>query len=87
MSPGLLVFWLAWWIKWIKEFERYVNIQDSLAASLGLILGDLLIFFIYRELALRYGSFIVGRTGMKRINQGIGCAVIVAALLIGGLSF
>ncbi|MBC7658987.1 MAG: hypothetical protein H7249_04700 [Chitinophagaceae bacterium] len=82
MSPGLYVFWMAWWLKWITDFTAFHHFGDSIAATFGLCAGDLLVFLIYRHLALRFGPRLIGTAGLKRINQGIGAALIGAAALI-----
>ncbi|MBC7532255.1 MAG: hypothetical protein H7318_11800 [Oligoflexus sp.] len=83
MSPGLFIFWFAWWLKWFVDFSHFDRLESSLAVTVGLCLGDILVFGIYRKLALRFGPNLIDRSSLKRINQGIGGIMIALAIFVG----
>lgn len=83
VSPGLLLFWMTWWMKWFDDFSSFKSIAVALATAIGICFGDLLIFASYRALALRFGGKILSRTTLNKLNRGIGCLLILAALVLG----
>jgi hypothetical protein len=70
-------------MKWFDDFSSFKSIAVALATAFGICMGDLLIFASYRGLALRFGDKILSRTSLNKMNRGIGCLLILAAVALG----
>jgi threonine/homoserine/homoserine lactone efflux protein len=82
LSPGLLFFWMTWWMKWFDDFSPFRSGFVSVTTALAICIGDFLVFTSYRYLALHFGNRILSRTSLNKINRGIGCLLILAALAL-----